>query len=71
MGVSTQELDLLVYAALDAGAAGAKLSGGGGGGTIIAISESERIEAVVAACKNAGTQQVIVTQIPGTRGGRL
>jgi len=71
MGVSTQELDLLVNAALDAGAAGAKLSGGGGGGTIIAISESERIEAVVAALKNAGTQQVIVTQIPGTRGGRL
>jgi mevalonate kinase len=39
LGVSTPELDLLVNAARQAGALGAKLSGGGLGGNIIALME--------------------------------
>jgi mevalonate kinase len=38
LGVSTPELDSLVKVALDAGAAGAKLSGAGGGGVVIAVT---------------------------------
>ena len=41
IGVSTQELDDLVYAARREGALGAKLTGAGGGGCIIALAEEE------------------------------
>ncbi len=40
LGVSTPELDRAVWAAREAGALGAKLSGGGGGGCIVALSGS-------------------------------
>ena len=38
LGVSNERLDALVRAALDAGALGAKLTGGGGGGCVIALA---------------------------------
>ncbi len=41
IGVSTQELDDLVYAARREGALGAKLTGAGGGGCMIALAEEE------------------------------
>ena len=50
LGVSSPELNRLVTAALDAGAYGAKLTGGGGGGCIVAIGGEEVEEAIA----NAG-----------------
>ena len=43
IGVSTQELDDLVYAARREGALGAKLTGAGGGGCIIALAEEQNL----------------------------
>ncbi len=48
-GVSTPELDLLVAAARDAGAAGARLTGAGFGGWAVAVCDPHRVEAVAAA----------------------
>ena len=48
-GVSTPELDLLVAAARDAGAAGARLTGAGFGGWAVAVCHPDRVEAVAAA----------------------
>jgi len=46
IGVSTQELDDLVYAARREGALGAKLTGAGGGGCMIALAEEEDLSMV-------------------------
>lgn len=40
LGVSSRSLDAMVWAARDAGALGAKLTGAGGGGCIVALDES-------------------------------
>ena len=40
LGVSSRSLDAMVWAARDAGAEGAKLTGAGGGGCIVALDES-------------------------------
>jgi mevalonate kinase len=61
--VSSPELDRLVAAARNAGASGAKLSGGGRGGNIIALCEPERAEQVAAALSAHGAARVIVTRI--------
>jgi D-glycero-alpha-D-manno-heptose-7-phosphate kinase len=45
-GVSNDEIDLAVTRALDAGAAGAKLTGAGGGGFLLVICPTERQRAV-------------------------
>jgi D-glycero-alpha-D-manno-heptose-7-phosphate kinase len=45
-GVSTDEVDAAVTRALDAGAAGAKLTGAGGGGFLLVICPIERQRAV-------------------------
>lgn len=42
LGVSTPELDRLITAAHDAGALGAKLTGGGSGGCVIALTDNNR-----------------------------
>jgi mevalonate kinase len=63
LAVSSTELDRLVEAALRAGAAGAKLSGGGRGGNIIALMEPEKAEAVSSSLNEAGAKQTIVTQV--------
>ncbi|MFB6132794.1 MAG: mevalonate kinase [Halanaeroarchaeum sp.] len=44
LGVSARSLDAMVWAAREAGAAGAKLTGAGGGGCIVALDESEATE---------------------------
>lgn len=49
LGVSSLELDRLVQAAKDAGAQGAKLTGGGGGGCMIALGGEEVAKALGAA----------------------
>ena len=61
--VSSPELDKLVKAACDAGALGAKLSGGGRGGNMIALADQPRAESVAGALMSAGARNTIVTEI--------
>ncbi|MCX7755253.1 MAG: mevalonate kinase [Anaerolineales bacterium] len=63
MTVSCPELDRLVLAARQAGALGAKLSGGGRGGNMIALVTPERAESVAAALRSAGAKNTIITTI--------
>jgi mevalonate kinase len=63
MTVSSPELDSLVSAALNAGALGAKMSGGGRGGNMIALVIPEHAESVSNALKDAGARSTIITQI--------
>lgn len=57
LGVSTMELSALVYAARNAGAYGAKLTGAGGGGCMVALTDSQ--EEVAHAIENAGGKAII------------
>lgn len=61
--VSCPELDALVESAKQAGALGAKLSGGGRGGNMIALVEKETAENVSQALLSAGAKRTIVTEI--------
>ena len=63
MGVSSAELDRLVEAALQAGAAGAKLSGGGRGGNMIALAGADNAEKIAAALAGAGASRVIISRV--------
>lgn len=63
IGVSCPALDTLVTTARQAGAFGAKLSGGGRGGNLIALVNDERADAVARALIAAGAVRVIVTDI--------
>lgn len=63
MGVSSPELDRLVDAAREAGALGAKLSGGGRGGNMIALVEPDTAEQVAAALTGAGAVNTITTTV--------
>lgn len=61
MGVSSPELDRLVAAAQQAGALGAKLSGGGWGGVMLALVTPETRDAVAAALQAVGATRVLGT----------
>jgi mevalonate kinase len=61
--VSSPELDTLVSVARNAGALGAKLSGGGRGGNMIALVKKETAESVSAALLSAGAKRTIVTEV--------
>jgi mevalonate kinase len=63
VGVSSAELDFLVETALQAGAAGAKLSGGGRGGNMIALADAENAAKIAAALQNAGAKRVIISSV--------
>lgn len=63
LGVSTPALDRLVQAAVDAGAQGAKLSGGGGGGNIIALVDPATAHKVSSALSQAGAVYIWQTSI--------
>jgi mevalonate kinase len=63
LGVSSPELDWLVSAARQAGALGAKLSGGGRGGNMIALAEPDTAQAIAKALLDSGAQRTIVTQV--------
>lgn len=63
MTVSSPGLDLLVEAALRAGALGAKLSGGGRGGNMIALVTGETAGSVEEVLLAAGAKRVIMTEI--------
>lgn len=66
MGVSSPELDHLVAVARQAGANGAKMSGGGGGGNMIAIVDASLAKNLTSVMINAGAVRVITTLISGT-----
>ena len=65
MGVSSPELDYLVKVALEAGALGAKLSGGGRGGNMIALVEPEQASSVAKALARGGATRTIITKVGG------
>ena len=61
--VSSPELDRLVLAARQAGALGAKLSGGGRGGNMIALAPEGGPRSVADALTAAGSPRVIITSV--------
>ena len=63
MGVSSPELDNLVRAARQAGALGAKLSGGGRGGNMISLVRPTDADRVSEALMAAGATNMIVTVV--------
>ncbi|HLA06694.1 MAG TPA: mevalonate kinase [Anaerolineales bacterium] len=63
MTVSSPELDRLVAAARQAGATGAKLSGGGRGGNMIALVQKEKASAVADALMSAGAKRTLITTV--------
>jgi len=60
IGVSNDSLDRLVYAAREAGAYGAKLTGAGGGGCMIALSPPKRAKQIVEVIEKAGGKAFVV-----------
>ncbi len=62
LGVGTAELSSLVYAARDAGAYGAKITGAGGGGCMVALTDSPG--EVAAAIERVGGQAIITALTP-------
>ena len=54
VGVSSEALERLVHAARNAGAFGAKLTGGGGGGCMIALASRDKLRQVADAIEKAG-----------------
>ena len=56
-------MDRLIQAALNAGAEGAKLSGGGRGGNMIAVASASKMDAVEKALYDAGAVNVISTKL--------
>jgi mevalonate kinase len=63
LDVSSPDLDKLVLAAREAGALGAKLSGGGRGGNMIAIALDSISENIRSALLAAGAKGVIITTV--------
>ncbi len=63
MTVSSVELDRLVNVARNAGALGAKLSGGGRGGNMIALVHKDEAEKIAQALISAGAKQTVITEI--------
>ncbi|MBI3536099.1 MAG: mevalonate kinase, partial [Chloroflexi bacterium] len=63
IGVSSTQIEILVDAAMGAGAEGAKLSGAGRGGNVIALVTQESKEQVTRALMDAGAVRVIVTEV--------
>lgn len=61
--VSSPELDQLVVVARNAGAIGAKLSGGGRGGNMIALVTSGNAEAIKQALLRAGAVRVFISEV--------
>ena len=61
--VSSSELDNLVSTARNAGALGAKLSGGGRGGNMIALVEKESAPVIAEALMSAGAKRTIITTV--------
>ena len=69
LGMSLPKIEVMIEAALEAGAFGAKISGKGGGGIIIALAASGSEERIVAAIDAVGGKG-IVSEI-GVEGARI
>jgi mevalonate kinase len=65
--VSSPKLDILIQAAREAGAVGAKLSGGGRGGLMIALAEQADLKAVKQGLMDAGAIMVITSLLTKSR----
>ena len=63
LAVSSPELEMLIRAAREAGALGAKLSGGGRGGNMIALVKPDNAESVAEALRSAGAKRAIIAEI--------
>jgi mevalonate kinase len=63
MNVSSPDLERLVQAARQAGAVGAKLSGGGRGGNMIALVHPQHAEQVAKSLLNAGAVRTLITTV--------
>jgi len=63
MGVSSPELEQLIRSAIEAGALGAKISGGGRGGNLIVLSPDGREHDIEVALKTSGATSVINTRV--------
>ncbi len=63
LDVSSPALDGLVAAALQAGAWGAKLSGGGRGGNMVALVDPARADQIAAALRSVGAVRTIITHL--------
>jgi mevalonate kinase len=63
MGVSSPELEQLVWAARVAGAQGAKLCGGGRGGNMIALVDEAQAHVVAQKLAQSGAVRTIITTI--------
>jgi mevalonate kinase len=63
MNVSSPELDNFVEAAREAGALGAKMSGGGRGGNMIALVQASKAGSIAKALRNAGAVNTIITRV--------
>lgn len=59
--LSTERTEALLRAAREAGAFGAKLTGGGGGGCVIAVAEPDKESAVLAAWQALGAPAFVAT----------
>lgn len=69
LGVSTQKLSSMIYAARDNGAFGAKLSGAGGGDCMIALAPKDTTNSVQKAIEQAGG--TIISVKPNDQGVRI
>jgi mevalonate kinase len=67
IGVSSDELDRLIEAARQAGAYGAKLSGGGRGGNMIALAPSSAVAEIMDALHAAGATHILVTELKSSK----
>ena len=67
MGVSSADLERLVQAARNAGALGAKLSGGGRGGNMIALATPATAAGIERALQEAGAAYTLITKIRQTQ----
>ncbi|RPI33060.1 MAG: mevalonate kinase [Chloroflexota bacterium] len=63
IGVSSPELEHLVESARQAGALGAKLSGGGRGGNMIALASAENAAIIARRLEEAGATRTLITTI--------
>jgi len=67
LDVSSPELDQLVMSALNAGALGAKMSGGGRGGNMIVLPEQNDIKTLSSILMKAGAARVIRSNLPASK----
>jgi mevalonate kinase len=63
IGVSSPELEQLVLSAKDAGALGAKLSGGGRGGNMIALVPMALATQISSAMRSSGATHTLISQV--------